>query len=126
MHPNRRFLPLFPKITVDEYTFLEPYLERLTEEQAKDFLRIYNESRLDPQMFVLLAALGFVFTPGIQRFYIGHWGMGLLYMFTCGLFWIGNIYDLVTGKDKVLEVNREKAWAVFSNFGNPYDVNTAF
>ena len=47
-------------------------------------------------------------------------------MFTCGLFWIGNIYDLVTGKDKVLEVNREKARAVFSNFGNPYDVNTAF
>lgn len=122
MNANTRFLTLFPKITSDEYVFLTPYLERLDEEQAKTFIRLYDENRLDPQMFILLAALGFMFTSGMQRFYIGHWGLGLLYMFTCGGLWIGTIYDLATGKETVLAANREKARLVYGNFGNPFEV----
>jgi hypothetical protein len=44
----------------------------------------------------LLAVLGLV-TPaaGIHRFYLGHKWIGLLYLFTWGLFGIGTIVDLV-------------------------------
>lgn len=121
-NPNTRFLPLFPKISGDEYAFLLPFLARLNEQQAKDFLRMYSEARLDHQTYVLLAALGFVFTHGFHRFYIGDWGLGIAHMLTCGLFWVGTIYDLATGKEKVLAANLEKARKIYSNYGNPYEV----
>lgn len=121
-NPNTRFLAMFPKIAGEEYNFLIPFLSRLNEQQAKDFLRIYSESRLDNQTYTLLAALGFVFTHGFHRFYIGDWVMGLVHMFTCGLFWVGTIYDLATGKDKIIQINLEKARKAYSNFGNPYEV----
>lgn len=121
-NPNTRFLAMFPKIAGEEYNFIIPFLSRLTEQQAKDFLRMYSEVRLDNQTYVLLAALGFVFTHGFHRFYIGDWVMGLVHMFTCGLFWVGTIYDMATGKDKILQINLEKARKIYSNFGNPYEV----
>ena len=121
-NPDTRLLSLFPKISGEEYRFLIPFLARLDEQQSKDFLRMYNDTRVDHQTYTLLAALGFVFTPGFHRFYIGDWGLGLAHLLTCGLFWIGTVYDLVTGKERVLAVNLEKARNIYSNFGNPYQV----
>lgn len=115
-------LARFPKITADEHTFLVPYIQRLPDDRAKEFVRVYNEARLDPQTFTILAALGFVFTSGMQRFYIGQWAVGLLYVFTCGVFFLGTIYDLVNGKATVLDVNRDKARDIYANYGNPYEV----
>lgn len=31
---------------------------------------------------------------GVHRFYLGHIGLGLIYLFTCGLFMVGAIVDL--------------------------------
>ncbi|MCG9912271.1 MAG: TM2 domain-containing protein [Flavobacteriales bacterium] len=119
MSNHYRFYAYYPKITSEEVAFMELYMPRLTEEQAKEFIALYNESRLDPQTYMLLAALGFIFTSGTQRFYIGEWGVGILYMFTCGLFGIGTIYDLATGKERVLNLNHEKAKRIFANYGTP-------
>ena len=41
-----------------------------------------------------LCALGFVGIAGLQRMYVGKWGIGALYALTGGLFLIGTIYDL--------------------------------
>lgn len=117
---NSRYLAYFPKITSEEYPFIIPLISRLPEKQAKEFLNIYSEARLDPQTYSLLTALGFIFTPGLQRFYVGEWAMGLLYMFTCGLLFIGTIVDLANGKEKILGINRLKAQTIFLNYGNPY------
>ena len=42
--------------------------------------------------FVLCLFLGYI---GIHRFYVGKIGTGLLYVFTCGLFGIGTLVDLI-------------------------------
>lgn len=42
--------------------------------------------------FVLCLFLGYI---GIHRFYVGKVGTGLLYVFTCGLFGIGTLVDLI-------------------------------
>ncbi len=117
---NRRLLAYFPKVTPEEYSFILPLIVRISEQQAKEFLNVYSESRYDVQTYTLLSALGFIFTPGLQRFYVGEWALGILYMFTCGLLFIGTVVDLVQAKEKIAELNRTKAQAIFTNFGNPY------
>ena len=52
--------------------------------------------------WVLLTFLGFF---GIHRFYMGKWGTGLLYLFTCGFFLIGVIYDYWTLNDQISQEN---------------------
>lgn len=52
--------------------------------------------------WVLLTFLGIF---GIHRFYMGKWGTGLLYLFTCGFFLLGVIYDYWTLNDQVAREN---------------------
>ena len=52
--------------------------------------------------WVLLTFLGIF---GLHRFYIGKWVTGLLYLFTCGLFLIGVLYDFWTLNRQVSEAN---------------------
>lgn len=119
---NRRFLAIFPNIPGEDYALILPFLERLTEQQAKEFLRMYSENRLDAQTFVILGAFGFIGFHGVQRFYIGDWGMGIVHLLTCGLFLLGTIYDMATGSAKIREINLEKIRGIYSNYGNPFDV----
>jgi TM2 domain-containing membrane protein YozV len=53
----------------------------------------------------LLTALSFITLPGLQRFYLGKYGSGILYLFTMGLFHLGTLYDLLTMERQVREVN---------------------
>jgi TM2 domain-containing membrane protein YozV len=52
--------------------------------------------------WVLLTFLGIF---GIHRFYMGKWGTGLIYLFTCGFFLIGVIYDYWTLNDQISQEN---------------------
>ena len=52
--------------------------------------------------WILLTFLG---AFGIHRFYLGKWVTGLLYLVTCGLFFIGVIYDYWTLNGQVREIN---------------------
>jgi TM2 domain-containing membrane protein YozV len=44
---------------------------------------------------LLLALIGFLGIGGIQRFYTGHIGLGVLYLLTGGLCGIGTIIDII-------------------------------
>lgn len=46
---------------------------------------------------------------GAQRFYMGKWVTGLLYLFTGGLFAIGWAYDFCTLNGQVSELNQKAA-----------------
>ncbi len=45
---------------------------------------------------LLLCALGFIGLAGFHKFYEGKAGMGILYLFTGGLFFIGTVLDFIS------------------------------
>ena len=50
--------------------------------------------------------LWFLFgTIGVHKFYLNKFGMGILYIFTCGLFFIGLLIDLFTIPSQVRKYN---------------------
>lgn len=60
-------------------------------------------------MILLTTLLGFVVVAGVQRFLVGQIGMGILYLFTAGLCFIGTIVDLINYQDLAYEYNQRIA-----------------
>ena len=56
---------------------------------------------------MICTILGFLGIGGIQRFITGQIGMGILYLLTLGLCYIGTIIDLINYKKLTLERNQE-------------------
>ena len=103
----------FPGITPEEMVFLQQGTAELNENQRKYFYMVYSGKRKNPQDILLFTLLGFVGVHGIQRFVVGQIGLGLLYLFTFGLCFIGTIVDLVNHKEIAQEYNRKMAFESF-------------
>ena len=76
--------------------FLIPGMDREADITYPEGAKSYNVS------WILLTFLGLL---GIHRFYLGKWGTGLVYFFSCGLFGAGVLYDFLTLNRQVREVN---------------------
>jgi len=98
-----------PELEGDEQLYVADLVNDLPEEEARRFARVYRERRKDPQMILLLALVGFVAIAGVHRFVIDEIGMGLLYLFTAGLCFLGTIVDVVNYKDVAFRYNRQQA-----------------
>lgn len=96
-----------------EFTFYEQQelMLKLSEEK-----RLIFQSRLSSEMkdrntvLILSVLLGHI---GVDRFYIGDIGLGLLKLFTlglCGVLWLIDIFII---RDKVDDFNRRKAHEIF-------------
>ena len=91
----------------DELIDLKQITQGYSEEKLGKFIAIYKSKRKDPQTGMITGVIPFVIgVHGIQRFYYGNIGMGILYLFTFGLCMIGTIIDLVNNKKMALEANR--------------------
>lgn len=101
-----------PAISFEEMNFLDMYFSKFTDEQAREFTLMYSQKRRDAQTVLILTILGFFVAGGIQRFYLGQIGMGILYLFTGGLCLIGTIMDLVNNKNLTNEYNQKVAQEV--------------
>lgn len=98
-----------PEITDDEQLHIAQLLTGMTEEQAEQFARVYRTRRKDPTVTLLTALLVFIGFGGINRFYLGQIGMGLLYFLTLGVCVIGSVVDMFNHKKLTARYNIEQA-----------------
>jgi TM2 domain-containing membrane protein YozV len=102
-------MQLMPSLEGDEMVFIQGLIKDLNDNQAQLFANMYTSRRKDPQIILLTCLLGFVVIAGVHRFLLGHIGMGLLFLFTAGLCFIGTIVDLVNHKKLAFEYNAKQA-----------------
>lgn len=98
-----------PEIEGDEQFYVAKIINDMPEEQAGQFARIYRERRREPTVILLAVLVGFFGVAGVQRFLIDEIGMGLLYLFTAGLCFIGTIVDVINYKSIAFRYNRKQA-----------------
>ena len=106
---EQNYFASLPNSSSEEVMFLKQYMGDMTDAQANQFIGIYRDKRKDPQNIMIFTIIGLVAIAGIQRFYIGQIGMGILYLLTGGLCLIGTIIDLINYKSIALEANKKIA-----------------
>jgi TM2 domain-containing membrane protein YozV len=104
-----KFFQFLPELQGRELMFVQGLTKDYSDEQLMNFANIYRARRRDPQLILLTSLLGFVGVAGVQRFLIGQIGMGILYLFTAGLCFIGTIIDLINYQDLAMEYNQRMA-----------------
>ena len=109
-----RVIDVLSEITGEEMLYVQSLLKDMDEEKARSFASVYRTRRKDPQVILITALLGLVVVAGVHRFIMGQIGMGLLYLFTAGLCFIGTIVDLVNHQKLAFEHNQKMANEVLS------------
>ena len=107
MKPN--LINLIPALEGEELVFLKNFTNELSEEKLQTFIAVYNGKRRKADQILLGCILGFVCVGGIQRFMVGQNGMGILYLLTGGLCFIGTIVDTINYKKLSFEYNQQMA-----------------
>lgn len=113
MDPFQNPYMALPGVTPEEIGFLQQATAGLTENQNKYFYMVYSGKRKSAQDMLLFCLVGLFLVPGLQRFIVGQIGMGILYLFTIGLCFIGSIVDLVNHKSLAFEYNKKVAYESF-------------
>ena len=98
-----------PELTGDEQVRVAQWMKSMTDEQAQHFAHVYRQRRKDETTTLILALVGLVVVAGLHRFYLGQLGMGILYIFTAGLCFIGTIVDLFNHKSMTTAFNKAQA-----------------
>jgi TM2 domain-containing membrane protein YozV len=112
MEMNNPYMSL-SGMSAEEMGFLQQATTELTETQQKYFYMIYAGKRKSPQDMLIFCIVGLCLIPGLQRFMVGQIGMGILYLFTVGLCFIGSIIDLINHKSLAMEYNKTMAYESF-------------
>lgn len=104
-----QMIDYLPELEGDEAAYISKLMESMDEDKAQRFTQVYRARRKEPQIVLLTALVGFVAVAGVHRFLLGQIGMGILYLFTGGLCFIGTIVDLINYKSLAFEYNRDVA-----------------
>ncbi len=99
-----------PGITPEEYAYLQQATTGLNEQQFRTFLMVYSSKRKNPSDMLIFCLIGLFCIPGLQRFIVGQIGMGILYLVTVGLCFIGSVIDVVNHKVLAFEYNQKMAF----------------
>ena len=98
-----------PELEGSELATVAALLKELTDEQATYFAQGYRGKRKDSSTVLILNLLGLMFIAGIHRFYLGQTAMGVIYLFTGGLCYVGTIIDIFAHKGMVEKYNLARA-----------------
>lgn len=63
----------------------------------------------DPGIALVLTIVGFFFIAGLQYFYIGKIGKGVLFLLTLGFLYVGTIVSLFTITGETKQINAQRA-----------------
>lgn len=111
-----------PELEGMELGYIQGLLKNMDDDQASLFAQVYRARRKDAQMILILTLIGFFGFAGLHRFILGQIGLGILYILTIGLCFIGTIVDLVNYKSLAYEYNIKVAHETLamlnSNFPN--------
>ncbi|WP_114781966.1 TM2 domain-containing protein [Botryobacter ruber] len=111
---------LMPDLEPDEMAYVQGIVQDMTDEQVQQFASIYRSRRKEPLLVLATALLGFFGVAGVHRFLIGSIGMGILYLLTAGLCFIGTIIDLINYKRLAFEYNVREAQLVKAMIGSGF------
>ena len=92
---SSKLLQMIPGIEANELAYLQTITKELNDDQLQTFAALYNGERKKSDMILIGGIIGLLGVGGIQRFMIGQIGMGILYLLTMGLCYIGTIIDLI-------------------------------
>jgi len=109
-----RIISIMPEIESEEAIFIDSLLRDKSEEQIKSFAMLYRNRRRDPQLVLFTALLGLLGVSGVHRFLLNQIGMGILYLLTAGLCFIGTIVDLFNYRNLAFEYNQRVAVEIAS------------
>lgn len=98
-----------PELEGEEMMFVQNLVSGFDEQQLIQFANIYRTRRKDPMLILLTALVGFLGIAGIHRFILNQIGMGILYLLTAGLCFIGTIIDLINYRKLAFEYNSNVA-----------------
>jgi TM2 domain-containing membrane protein YozV len=107
-------LQLLPSVEEEELRYIKELSAGMTDSQIQQFAAIYSSRRKDPQTIMLLTLVGFLGIAGVQRFITDQMGLGILYLLTVGLCFVGTIIDLINYKKLTFEFNQKIARQVMS------------
>jgi TM2 domain-containing membrane protein YozV len=107
-------LQLMPTLEGDEMLYIQELIKDMNDSQVQQFAIAYMARRKDPSNILIFTVVGFVGFAGIQRFVLNQIGMGILYLFTLGLCYIGTIVDAVNHKKLSFEYNTKQAQQIAS------------
>lgn len=113
-----------PELEGMELGYIQGLMKNMDEDQASLFAQVYRARRKDSQMILILTLLGFFGFAGLHRFILGQIGLGILYIFTIGLCFIGTIVDLVNYKSLAYEYNIKVAHETMNMLNATYPGET--
>jgi TM2 domain-containing membrane protein YozV len=96
---------VLPELDMQEMSYVQSIIKNFDDQQLMNFASLYRSRRRDPQLIMLTALLGFVGIAGVHRFLTEQIGIGILYVFTGGLCFIGTIVDLVNYRQLAFDYN---------------------
>jgi TM2 domain-containing membrane protein YozV len=104
-----KVIEILPELQGEEMIYLQNILKDMDDVKARNFANVYRARRREPMLILVTALIGFVGFAGIHRFLMNQMGMGILYLFTAGLCFIGTIVDLVNYQKLAFEYNQKVA-----------------
>lgn len=107
-------LDLLPELLGEEQAYVAGIIREMDDDKARQFANAYRARRREPQTILLLALIGFLGLAGVQRFIVDQIGMGILYLLTGGLCFIGTIIDMINYKKIAFEYNMVQAQQIVS------------
>jgi TM2 domain-containing membrane protein YozV len=104
-----KVITVLPELTGEEMVYVQKLILEFDDEKARSFSTVYRARRKDPTLILVLTLLGFLGFAGIQRMVIDQVGMGVVYLLTIGLCFVGTIVDLINYQKMSFEYNRRMA-----------------